>query len=149
MWGLLKVAAHREQYLFGSFGSNSVLADDVETCGSSRSVLPFWADLLTVSSTAKSSVCLSTTTVRHISGEKVGLFFFFPKIQLSNFMKTHTKGLETLFTSVFCMDFPFIVRRCHNVGTEHHVAQPAEAVFICCHGPLLKQIRYLLIPSSE
>lgn len=53
-------------------------------------------------------------------------------------MKTHTKGLETLFTYVFCMDLPFIVRRCHNVGTEHHVAQPAEVVSVCCQGPLRK-----------
>lgn len=62
MWGLLKVAAQREQYLFGSFRSTSALEDDVETSRSSRSELPPRADLLAVASAGKVSIYLSKTT---------------------------------------------------------------------------------------
>lgn len=57
MWGLLKEAAHREQYLFGSFMSTSV-----DTGGSGSSALPSWADLLTVSSAGEVSERLSRST---------------------------------------------------------------------------------------
>lgn len=66
MWGLLKEAAHREQYLFGSFGSTSVLGDDVDTGGSGSSALPSWADLLTVFSAGEVSERLSRTATTYI-----------------------------------------------------------------------------------
>lgn len=66
MWGLLKEAAHREQYLFGSFVSTSVLGDDVDTGGSGSSALPSWADLLTVSSAGDVSERLSRTATTYI-----------------------------------------------------------------------------------
>lgn len=67
MWGLLKVAVHREQYLFGSFKLTSVSGDVMDTGGCGSSVLPSWVDLLTVSLAGKVIVCLSTSAVRHIS----------------------------------------------------------------------------------
>lgn len=72
--------------------------------------------------------------------------FFLKKIIFFNLMKTHTDGLETLFTYVFCVDLPFVVRRGHDVGAEHHVAQPAEVVSIRCQGPLPTQGRCLSSP---
>lgn len=62
MWGLLKEAAHREQYLFGSFVSTSVLGDVVDTGGSGSSALPSRTDLLTVTTAVEVSERLSRTT---------------------------------------------------------------------------------------
>lgn len=67
MWGLLKEAAHREQYLLGSLVSTSVLGDDVDTGGSGGAALPSWAGLLTVSSAGDVSERLSRTATTYIS----------------------------------------------------------------------------------
>lgn len=74
MWGLLKEAAHREQYLLGSFRSTSVLVDDVDTAGSGSTAPPSWADLLSVSSAGKVSERLSRNVMRHSSVEKCGFY---------------------------------------------------------------------------
>ena len=50
------------------------------------------------------------------------------------------------------MDLSFIVRFCHQVGTEDHVTQLTETVLISGHGPLQKsrhKNRLNMLPGAQ